>query len=99
MESGRNRNDGPAAVPLAVSILRERGRTELPALPAQCGHFPWRAVQHRELCIAHADGCTGLQIEARRFRPHLRRSASLPEPGRAREAATDARAAPFADHE
>ncbi len=88
VESGRDRTDGAAAVPRAVPVLRERGRVELPALPAQRGYFPRRAVQHRQLRAAHADGRAGLRAEAGRFRPHVRRFASLREPRRAGETAT-----------
>ena len=75
------------------------GRAELPALPAQRGFVPRRAVQHCQLCAAHADGRAGLRVEARRFRPHFRRFASLRESSRTGEAATRARAASVAADE
>ena len=55
----------------------------LPALPALGRHLPRRAVQHRLLRAADADGGAGDRAEARRFHPHARRCASLFEPFRA----------------
>jgi thymidylate synthase len=42
---------------------RERPRPAvLPALPAQCRHLPWRPLQHRVLCLVHADGGAGVRF-------------------------------------
>ena len=57
----------------------------LPALPAQRGHLPGRAVQHRFLRAAHDDGRAGDGPRARRVRAHPRRRAHLREPRRAGE--------------
>ena len=59
MESGRRRQDGAAAVPLPVPVLRRQGHAVLPALPALRRHLPRRAVQHRVLCAADHDGGAG----------------------------------------
>ena len=70
LESGRGRQDGAAAVPLPVPVLRRRGAALLPALSALGRHVPRRAVQHRLLCAADHDGGAGDRAEARRVRPH-----------------------------
>ncbi len=49
VESGRGEQHGPAALPRAVPVLRRRRAAVVPALPAQRGHLPRRAVQHRLL--------------------------------------------------
>ena len=55
--------DGPAAVPHDVPVLRRppttAGDLVLPALPALRRHLPRRAVQHRLLRAADADGGAG----------------------------------------
>ena len=57
LESGRRRQDGAAAVPLPVPVLRRRRQAVLPALPALGRHLSRRAVQHRLLRAAdHDDG-------------------------------------------
>ena len=56
---GRRRQHGAAAVPRAVPVLRRRRRAVLPALPAQRRPLPRRAVQHRLLRAADADGRAG----------------------------------------
>src|ERR1035441_439438 len=84
---------------LFISVLRERGRVELPALPAKRGYLSRGPVQHRQLRVAHADGRAGLRTETGRIRPHVRRPASLLKPRRAGEAATRARAASTAANE
>src|SRR5450432_1971054 len=99
MESGRAGNNGVAAVPHAVSVLCERGRVELPALPAQRGYFSRRAVQHRQLRAVHVDGRASLRAKAGRFRPYLRRRASLRESRRAGETADIARSEAAAANE
>ena len=59
LESGRRRQDGAAAVPLPVPVLRRQGAALLPALSALGRCLPRRAVQHRVLCAADADGGAG----------------------------------------
>ena len=67
-------------------------QAELPALPAQRRHLPRRAVQHRELCAAHAHA--GAAVRPRRRRLHLdrRRLPHLQQPRRAGRAAALAHA-------
>ena len=61
LERRRAGPDGAGALPCAVSILRPGRRAALPALPAQRGPVPGRALQHRLLFPAHDDGRAGLQ--------------------------------------
>ena len=68
------------------------GQAVVPALPALGRRVPRRAVQHRVLRAAHADGGAGDRLQAGRFRPHLRRCASLSQSPRAGAAAVVARA-------
>ena len=68
VESGRRRQDGAAAVPLPVPVLRRRRAAVLPALPALGRRVPRRAVQHRVLCAADDDGGAGDRPAARRVR-------------------------------
>ena len=93
LESGRRRQDGAAAVPLPVPVLRRRGQAVVPALPALGRRVPRRAVQHRVLRAADADGGAGDRLQARRVHPHLRRRASVSQSSGAGAAATVARAA------
>ena len=65
LESGRRRQDGAAAVPLPVPVLRRRRAALLPALPALGRRVPRRAVQHRLLCAADADGGAGDRLSSR----------------------------------
>ena len=98
LEPGRHRQDGAAAVPLPVPVLRRGRRAVLPALSALGRRLPRRAVQHRLLRAADVDGGAGDRAQARRVRPHARRRASLPQSSRAGAAAALARAAPAAAH-
>ena len=59
MESGRDRENGAAAVSRAVSVLCAGWRVKLPALPAQLRSFSGGAVQHRKLRAAHDDAGPG----------------------------------------
>ena len=59
LESGRRRPHGAAALPRPVPVLRRRRPALLPDLPAQRRPLPRRAVQHRLLRAAHADGGAG----------------------------------------
>ena len=93
LESGRRRQDGAAAVPLPVPVLRRRRQAVVPALSALGRRVPRRAVQHRVLRAADADGGAGDRLQAGRLRPHLRRRASLSQSSRAGAAAIVARAA------
>src|SRR5262245_26945545 len=72
LESWRDDQYGTAALPRVVPILRERRRTELPALPAQRGYFSRRAVQRCELRVANSRGCAGDRAAREGFRPHVR---------------------------
>ena len=54
VERRRARADGAHAVPRVLPVLRGGWPALLPALPAQRGHLPRRAVQHRLLRAAHA---------------------------------------------
>src|ERR1700694_5216426 len=68
MESGRCRQDGAAAVPLPVSVLRRRRQIVVPALSALGGRISRRTLQYRVLCVADDDGGAGDGPEARRLR-------------------------------
>ncbi len=94
VEPGGGRPHGAAALPRAVPVLRRRRRTLLPALPAQRRHLPGRAVQHRVLRAADADGGAGDRTEARRFRAHPGRCAPVSQSPRAGPRAARAHAAP-----
>ena len=65
LESGRCRQDGAAAVPLPVPVLRRRGTAVLPALSALGRRLPRRAVQHRLLCAADHDDGAGDRARSR----------------------------------
>ena len=93
LESGRRRQDGAAAVPLPVPVLCRGRPAVVPALSALGRRVSRRAVQHRLLRAAHADGGAGDRLQAGRVHPHLRRRASLSEPPGAGAAAIVARAA------
>src|ERR1700730_7752570 len=97
LESGRGREDGAAAVPLSVPVLCRRRAALLPALPTLGGRVPRRAVQHRLLRVAYADGSAGDRFEARRVHPHAGRRASLSQSSRAGPPAAFARAAYVAE--
>src|SRR5437870_2757323 len=99
VESGRDRQDGVAAVSRALSILRAGRRTKLPALPAQRRFISRRPVQHRIVFAAHVDGGASCRSYAGRFRPHLWRSASLPKPSRAGTRTAHSRLSTFAADE
>ncbi|PRD29009.1 UNVERIFIED_CONTAM: lgt [Trichonephila clavipes] len=71
LEPGAGRADGAAALSCAVPVLRRRRQAVLPALPALGGHLPRRALQHRQLRPADADGGAGLRPAAGRV--HLDR--------------------------
>ena len=98
LEPGGRGQDGAAALPLPVPVLRGGRQALLPALPALGRHLPRRALQHRLLCAAHPHGGAGDGAEARRVHPHAWRRAPLPQPprpgGRAAEARAPAAAAP-----
>lgn len=68
MEPGRSGRDGAAAVPRIVPVLRGGGQALLPTLPAQCRHFPRRAVQHCVVRPVDDDGGAGVRAGARRIR-------------------------------
>src|SRR5437868_1839635 len=70
LEPGRSGSHGAAALPLPVPVLCVRGPAFLPALPTIGRYLPRRAVQHRLLRAADADGGAGDRTEAWRFRPH-----------------------------
>ena len=65
LEPGRRRQDGAAAVPLPVPVLRRQRPALLPALSALGRRLPRRAVQHRLLCAADADGGAGDRARSR----------------------------------
>ena len=93
LESGRERAHGAVAVSLPVSVLRRRRRALLPALSALGRRVSRRAVQHRILCAAHADGGAGDELEAGRVRPFVRRHASLSQSSRTGAAAAQPQSA------
>ncbi len=99
VESGRCRQDGAAAVPLPVPVLRRQRQAVVPALPALGRCVSRRAVQHRVLCAADDDGGAGDGPQARRVHPHVRRRASLSQSSRAGASAIVARAARIAGDE
>ncbi len=68
LEPGRRRQDGTAAVPLPVPVLRGQWPAVVPALSALGRCVPRRAVQHRLLRAAHPDGGAGDRARARRVR-------------------------------
>src|ERR1700730_1777884 len=94
MEPGRDRNDGVAALSLAISILRPGWSAQLSVISTQRGFIPRRAIQYRLLFAADDDGCPGLQPKARRFRSHLWRSAFGPKPHRPTPGTTHSRVWP-----
>ena len=49
-------------------------------LPAECGHLPGSAFQHRIIRIASTNGSTSHRTEGRRFRTYSGRCAYIPEP-------------------
>ena len=59
VEPGGDRPHGAAALPCAVPVLRRRRTAVVPAVPAQRRPVPRRAVQHRLLRPADADGRAG----------------------------------------
>ena len=102
LERRRPAEDGAAAVPRVLPVLRRAGHrdqprpAQLPALPAQRRHLPRRAVQHRQLRAA--DAHAGAAVRPRRRRLHLdrRRLPHLQQPRRAgRAAARRARRFPY----
>ena len=93
LESGRRRQDGAAAVPLPVSVLRRQRQAVVPALSALRRRLPRRAVQHRVVRAADDDGGAGDGPCARRVHPHARRRAPLSQPPGAGAAAAVAAAA------
>ena len=97
VERRRDRRDGPAAVPCAVPVLRGRGASLVPAVPAQRRHVPRRAVQHRLLRPADLHDGAGVRLAARRVHPYAGRHAPLPEPSGAGRRAAFARAASAAE--
>ena len=88
VERGRDREDGAAAVPRAVPVLRGGRAAVVPALPAVGGCVPGAAVQHRVVCAADDDGRAGVRPGAGRLRPHVGRRASVPEPLSSRHASS-----------
>ena len=73
LEPGRRRQDGAAAVPLPVSVLRGERTALVPALSALGRRLYRRAVQYRVLCAADLDDGAGDRPRARRVRPDGRR--------------------------
>ena len=82
-----------AGNPAAVSVLCGKWKTFLPAVPAQRGYFPRRAVQHRQLRAADHDGGAGVRLAGGRIRPHAGRRAPVSKPLGTGAAATDPRTA------
>ena len=74
------------------------GQLVVPALPALGRRVSRRAVQHRVLRVADADGGAGDRLQAGRIHSHFRRRASLFESSGAGAAAVVARAARAADY-
>ena len=79
LERARHRADEAAALPLPVPVLCRERPAFLPALPALGRHFPRRALQHRQLRAADPSDRARMRPRRRRFRPHVRRRASLPQ--------------------
>src|SRR5262249_41489779 len=77
MHPRRCRQDGVAAVPLPVPVLRRQRSALLSALSALRRRLPRRAVQHRLLRVADADGGAGDRARGGRGRAHARRRPSL----------------------
>src|SRR5687768_8601632 len=99
LESRRRRQDGAAAVPRSIPVLRRQRQAFLPDVPAQRGPFSRRAVQHRLLRRAHADGRPSDRSQAGRIRADTRRRTYLSEPPRASARATHALTAPIPEAE
>src|ERR1700751_66658 len=77
VESSRRRQDGAAAMPLPVPVLRRQGSAVVPALSALRRRVSRRALQHRLLRVVDVDGRAGDRIQTRRVRAHPGRRASL----------------------
>src|SRR5205823_7831137 len=82
LECSRYRQHGAAAVSCAFPILCAGRRVELPTLPTERRSVSWRAIQHRVVFTAYANGCAGVRSSPGRIRSYLWRFASLPEPSR-----------------
>ena len=93
LERRRPRRDGAAAVPRVLPVLRRRRPAVVPAVPALGRRVPRRAVQHRLLRAADADGRPGDGPGARRLRAHARRRPPLRQPPRPGARAAHPRAA------
>ena len=72
-----------AAVPRVLPVLRGGRPAVVPALPAQRGHLPRRAVQHRVVRAADAHGRAAMRPRRRRLRLDRRRLPPVPQPPRA----------------
>ena len=83
LERGRAVEDGAAALPRLLPVLRRRRAAELPALPAQRRHLPRRALQHRQLRAADAHAGAAVRSGGRRLHLDRRRLPHLRQPRRA----------------
>src|SRR5216684_594668 len=93
LESRRRRQDGAAALPLPVSILRGEREAVVPALSALRRRVSGRAFQHRVLRAADHDGGAGHRPCSRDLHPHLRRRSFVSQPYRSGPAPAGADAA------
>jgi hypothetical protein len=99
LESGRCAQDGTAALPLPVPVLRRGWPAVVPTLPAFRRHFLRCALQCCVLRVAHLDGGAGDGADAGRLRAQFRRRASVSEPSGPGERAAGAHALSLAGHE
>src|SRR5256885_10924865 len=79
LEPRRRRQDGAAALPRALPVLRRRRPPLLPDVPEERRPLPRRAVQHRLVLAPHTNGGAGHRPQARRVCPYAGRRASLSE--------------------
>src|SRR5205823_6867777 len=82
VESSRDRQNGAAALPFALPVLRAGGRAQLPALSTKRRSISRRSVQYRVVLTVYDDGGAGGRSYAGRFCSYVRRSASLQKPSR-----------------
>ena len=96
LECRRIGSHGVVAVPRLVPILCGRRPPILPAVPAQRRCPARGALQHRQLCAAHAHDCAAMRPEGRRFCVDGRRLSFVFESFGAGRSAALAHAVPFA---
>src|SRR5438874_7962963 len=71
MESGRNQQDGVAALSCALPILCPGWRAELPTLSTKRRSFFGCAVQYRVVFAAYDNGRASVRSKTGRIRPYV----------------------------